>query len=86
MNNMKDWVCYVGNTLIYLWYSQKSINVYKENCSFFLMNLYIICIKNICHNFYETCLYELFCLLFVYSVMLINTLCCLFHLMCHVYM
>ena len=35
---------------------QKSINVYKKNCSF-IINLYIICIKKICYNFYGACLY-----------------------------
>jgi hypothetical protein len=37
-------------------YKKKSIYVYKKNCSF-ILNLYIICIKNICHNFYGACLY-----------------------------
>jgi hypothetical protein len=33
-----------------------------------------ICINNICHNFYGAFFSLLFCLLFVYSIMLIYTL------------
>jgi hypothetical protein len=44
-------------------------------------------IKNICHNFYVAFLYLPFCLsFFVYPIMLINTLFCLFDLMLHTYM
>ena len=54
----------------------------------FFINLYIICINTICHNFYGACfvftiLFVIY--LFIYSVMLINTLFSLFDLMLHVY-
>ena len=54
--------------------------LFKKNLQHYIM----ICI-NICHDFYGVCLYLLFCLSFVYSVMLFSVLFCLFDFVLHVH-